>query len=82
MGDMYDRPFDSASSQSKEYDRKVKVYDEEKEKYDNFIDNHLKKIPEIETPTSSEKENIEELRIRDEKQEKFMAFGAKRQTLP
>jgi hypothetical protein len=77
MGDMYDRPFDAAC-QSKEYDRKVKIYDEEKEKYDNFIDNHLKKIPEIETPTSSQKNKIEELRIRDEGQERVMAFGAKR----
>jgi hypothetical protein len=77
MGMMYDRPYDAAD-QAKAYDRKVEAYEKEKEAYDTFYHDKLEKIPEIETPTSSEKEKIEEQRIRDEGQERFMAFGAKR----
>jgi hypothetical protein len=42
MGDMYNRPFDSAS-QSNTYNRKVKINEEEKEKCNTFYYNPLPK---------------------------------------
>jgi hypothetical protein len=64
----YTRPMDW-SKQADKYKKKVRAYyEEENEKYDTFCQLQLKKIPEIETPTSEEKE--EAIRGLDETQGK------------
>jgi hypothetical protein len=71
MGDMYDRPFDW-HKQNDAYDRKMKMYEEEKIKYDTFCTKYLEKIPKTKMPTSSQKEDNENLEICKEKEEKFL----------
>jgi hypothetical protein len=44
------------SKQADEYKKKMRAYEGEKKKYDTFYEAQLKQIPEIETPTSEERE--------------------------
>jgi hypothetical protein len=76
MGRRYDRPID-LSEQVDNYKKKMDKYKGEKEEYNTFYEEQLKKIPKIETPSSEERDEKEELRKRKANEEKFLVFASK-----
>jgi hypothetical protein len=75
MGNRYDMQIDWSEDDCK---KKMDAFKGEREEYDAFYKEKLKKIPAIETPTSEEGNREEQLGKRKANEEKFLMFASKR----